>query len=46
MLKVADVHRLDVPPHENEAYIARVAEFREEFEQALTAEMARIKEGG
>jgi CPA2 family monovalent cation:H+ antiporter-2 len=46
MLKVADVHRLDVPPHENEEYIARVAEFREEFEQALKTEMARIRESG
>jgi CPA2 family monovalent cation:H+ antiporter-2 len=46
MLKVADVHRLDIPPHENEAYVARVAEFREEFEQSLGAEMTRIREGG
>jgi CPA2 family monovalent cation:H+ antiporter-2 len=46
MLRVADVHRLDVPPHENEEYIARVAEFREEFEGVLSAEMARIRKGG
>ncbi len=46
MLKVADVHRLDIPPHENEAYVARVAEFREEFEQALKAEMVRIRDRG
>lgn len=46
MLRVADVHRLDVPPHENAEYLARVAEFREEFEEALNAEMARIRAGG
>ncbi|MGI3186235.1 cation:proton antiporter [Nioella aestuarii] len=46
MLRVADVHRLDVPPHENEEYIARVAEFREEFEEALKAEMEQIRAGG
>jgi CPA2 family monovalent cation:H+ antiporter-2 len=43
MVAVAEVHRSDVPPHENEAYLAKVRELGEELVPQMEAEIAEVR---
>jgi len=45
MVMVADVHEVGVPPHENEAYVAKVKELRGAWEDATRAEMQAARDG-
>lgn len=45
MVAVAEVHRSDVPPHENEAYLAKVRELGEELVPQMEAEIASVRSG-
>ena len=45
MPKMAEAHRVGVAPHENDAYVARVKELREEYEPRVAEEMAAIRDG-
>lgn len=46
MLMIAKVHQTGVPPHENEAYVARVKELRGAWEAETNARMAAIRDAG
>ena len=46
MIAVSEVHDPAVPPHENPAYVARVLEVRDQWEDELSETMAGIREGG
>ena len=43
MVAVAEVHRSDVPPHENEEYLAKVRELGEELVPQMEAEIAEVR---
>ena len=43
MVAVAEVHRSDVAPHENEAYLAKVRELGEELVPQMEAEIAEVR---
>ncbi|WP_224815775.1 cation:proton antiporter [Hasllibacter sp. MH4015] len=43
MLNIAEVHVPGIAPHENEAYVARVREMRNDWETALQARIAEIR---
>ncbi|QMU59545.1 MAG: potassium transporter [Boseongicola sp.] len=45
MIEVADVYDLEIPPTENEAYIARVQEIRGPWQDQLGKEMSDIRSG-
>jgi hypothetical protein len=45
VLMIAEVHQPGVPPHENEAYVARVKELRGGWEEALSARIGEIRAG-
>jgi hypothetical protein len=40
------VHEVGVPPHENDAYVARVRELGPQWQDALSAEIAAIRARG
>ena len=44
MIEVADVYDIDIPGHENEAYVARVRERAESWEADLHDRMMEIME--
>ncbi len=46
MLLIADVHKMGVPPHENEEYLARVREIGPKFQEELRVEIAEIRATG
>ncbi|MEX3014414.1 cation:proton antiporter domain-containing protein [Gymnodinialimonas hymeniacidonis] len=46
MLAIAEVHEPGVPPHENEAYVAKVNEMRGGWEEALAERIANIRSAG
>ena len=43
MVAVAEVHRSDVPPHENEAYLEKVREVAAEIMPPMEAEIAAVR---
>lgn len=45
MVAVAEVHRRDVPPHENEEYLAKVREVGAEVVPKMEAEIASLRSG-
>ncbi len=45
MITIADVHKVGVPPAENEEYVARVLELRGEWEERTHRRMTAIRDG-
>ncbi len=45
MLMIAEVHKVGVAPHENEAYVAKVRELGPQWEAALAGDMSAIRDG-
>ncbi len=46
MLAVAGIHQVNVPVHENEAYVSKIREMRGEWEAKLREQLDAIRKGG